>query len=95
MKDFASAVSSLDAQKAEALFLVPDSTPDGTNRQAHIQEMRKDWTRVAAQGKKMTANFTNTVILVRTQMKGEESTGQPMEFKVAFTKEGLKIVAMK
>ena len=99
LKDFAAAVSTSDARKAEGLFVPPDDTLDGKNRQDHIREMKKDWKRSKERGQKMTVEFTNTVIIVRTKMLagGDEGEAQPipLEFKVALTKDGCKILAMK
>lgn len=99
LRDFASAVSNLDAKQAEALFLAPDDTPDGKNRQSHLQEMKKDWKRAGEREQKMTVIFKDTVTTVRTEMLigGDEAEAEPIpvEFKVVFTKDGCKIVAMK
>ena len=98
LRDFATAVSTLDAKKAEALFLPRDDTPDGKNRQSHLQEMEKDWKRARERKQKMTVTFKNTVTTVRTEMLvgGDEAEAKPIpvEFKVVITKEGCKIVAM-
>ena len=99
LKDFAAAVSALDAQKGEALFLPPDDTPDGKNRQGHLREMKKDWGKARERGQQMTVEFRNVVIVVRADMSmgGHEAEREPIpvELKVALTKEGCEIVAMK
>jgi len=99
LKDVSAAISTLDVQKAEALFLPPDNTADGKNRQNHILEMKKDWKEAKERGQKMTVDFRNTVTIVRTEMFAveEETEAEPItvELKVTFTKDGCKIVSMK
>ena len=100
LHEFAAAVASLDVQGMEGLFLPPDDSPDGENRRENIREMKKDWKR--AKGKdapKITVAFENTVTTVRTDMVvGSDKVAAraiPVEIKVAFTKDGAKIVALK
>ena len=91
----------------EALFLPPDETADGKNRQQHIREIRKDWS-TGKHKEKMIVEFkkTQTLVhkgetLVRTEMSVSGSgglpsvSGEPLEFKVVFTSDGCKIAAMK
>ncbi len=102
LADFAAATAKLDIEKAERLFLSPDETPAGKNRQAHLTELRKDWKRAKASGAKEgpSVQFKNTKKILRTQMvirgPGGPKKGQTseVEFSVALTEDGWKIVSM-
>jgi hypothetical protein len=105
LKELATAISELDTKRAKALFLPPDETPDGKNREGHLREMEKDWKRAKERKEKITVAFKNTVsttentvTTVRTEMfvGGDEAEAEPMpvEFRVVITKEGCRIVAM-
>ena len=100
LADFAGAVSALDVEKAESLFLPPDDTADGTNRREHIREMKKDWNRERDREAEMSVQFTNTTVLVETEMivGGEEAEPHPIpvRFKITFDPKGnCKIVSME
>lgn len=98
LANFSAALATLDADKAEALFLPPDASLDGKNRGSHIKEMKKDWAAQKGKSRMMSVAFTNTTVLVRTEMvvAGEEAHPRPtpVEFKVVLAPEGCKIVAM-
>lgn len=99
LREFEAAVSALDADKAQKLFLTPDDTPDGKNRRKHIDEMRKDWSRAKEKGEKVAVEFKNAVILVRAEMfpggAKAEAKAIPVEFKVKLTRDGCRILAME
>jgi len=99
LDSFADAVVARDMRKAESLFLPPDDTPDGKNRERHIEEMKKDWSRATQRDPFAAVKFKNTTVLVHTQMVlvGKEAKPAviPVEFKVSFGEDGYKIVAMK
>ncbi len=96
--DFSAAVATLDAGKAETLFLPPDDSADGMNRSSHIKEMRKDWAGERDKNRQMHVVFTNTTVLVRAEMvvAGEEAhpKSTPVEFKVSLGPDGCRIAAM-
>ena len=84
----------------EGLFVPPDDTPDGENRRKNIREMNKDWKRAKEAGApKITVAFKNTVTTIRTEMVvGSDKVAAraiPVEIKVAFTKDGAKIVSLE
>ncbi len=95
LADFVAAVYDLDVEKAESLFLPPDKSPAGKNRQSHIAEIKKDWTRAQ---KHLSVEFRDTRKIVQTTMVVRENDAKPesvpVEFVVAFTKQGCKIVSM-
>ena len=102
LADFSAATSKLDVVKAERLFLPPDETPAGQNRQVYLTELRKDWKRLKASGVKEgpSVQFKNTKKVLLTQMvihspdapkKGET---REVAFTVALTEDGWKIVSM-
>jgi hypothetical protein len=99
LADFAAAVGKFDVEAAEKLFLPPDNTPDGQNRQGHISELRKDWTRAKAEGSQgLQVEFTNTRKVIRTDMRvslpGGPKETSGMEFVVELTRDGWKIASM-
>jgi hypothetical protein len=102
LTDFAAATAKLDIDKAEKLFLPPDDTAAGKNRQAHLSELRKDWKRAKESGANAgpSVQFKNTKKIIRTQMLiggpggPQERQVSEVEFTVAFTKDGWKIVSM-
>ena len=99
LREFEAAVSVFDVEKAQKLFLPPDDTPDGKNRQKHFDEMRKDWSRAKEKNEKVTVEFKNVVILVRAEMfpggVKPEAKVTPVELKIKLTREGCRIVAME
>ena len=103
LADFAAATAKLDIAKAETLFLAPDDTAAGQNRQGHLSELRKDWKRAKESGVKEgpSVQFKNTKKVIRTQMhiRGpggpKEGDVSEVEFTVVFTKDGWKIVSME
>lgn len=104
LADLAAATSKLDIAKAERLFLPPDDTPAGENRQGHLSEMRKDWKRAresgAAQGPSVRFKNTRKVVLTQMVIRGpggprEGQAVHEVEFTVAFTQDGWKIVSME
>ena len=88
LADFADAVHARDAEKAESLFLPPDDTIEGINRRDHIREMKEDWNQAQDQEAEMSVQFTNTTVLVETEMniRGEEAKPNPIpvRFKISF-----------
>jgi len=103
LADFTAATGKLDIERAERLFLPPDDTPGGKNRQAHLSELRKDWNRAKESGAKEgpSVQFKNTKKVIRTQMVisgpggPKEGYSSEVEFTVAFTKDGWRIVSME
>lgn len=65
LTDFAAASAKLDIEKAEKLFVSPDDTPAGKNRQGHLSELRKDWKRAKEGGANEgpSVQFKNTTKL--------------------------------
>lgn len=102
LQDFASATYAQDIQKAEALFLPPDETADGKNRQQHIREIRKDWAsgehkeKLIIEFKKRQVLVRNEETFVRTEMS-VPGYGPDMllEFKVVFINNDCRIAAME
>jgi hypothetical protein len=108
LADFAAITARLDVDAAERLFLPPDGTAAGENRQAHLTELRKDWTRARESGAIAgpSVQFANTrttvradtrVILAEMRISGAGTTDSQVsevEFVVALTKDGWKIVSM-
>jgi hypothetical protein len=102
LTDFATATATLDVAGAESLFLPPDDTADGRNRQANLSELRKDWQRARESGASVgpAVQFRNVQKIVRADMLingpggPKEGTVSEVEFTAAFTKDGWKIVSM-
>jgi len=99
LRDLARAYTSYDAKLATSLFLPPDGSPDGKARAKHIQELEKDFKRNKGKQEKVAIAIRNTVVLVQTEVFLHERVERkpmriPLEFKVAFTKDGCKIVSL-
>jgi hypothetical protein len=98
LDNFADACAQLDIEKAEHLFVSPDETPAGKNRHANLAELRKDWKQAKAG---LSTKFKNAKKTIRTDMviagPGVSEKGETVhvEFEVALTGEGWKIVSMK
>jgi hypothetical protein len=103
LDNFADACAQLDIEKAVHLFVSPDETPAGKIRHANLAELRKDWKRAKDQGAKagLSTKFKNAKKTIRTDMViagfGVSEKGETVhvEFEVALTGEGWKIVSMK
>lgn len=94
LNEFATNVSKLDVKQMRTIFLPPDTTPDGKNRQKHLHEMERDW---SSGHKGFTVAFKNSAITIKTTMvvnRGKESESVPVEFKIVKTKDGYKIASM-
>ena len=102
LTDFAAATAKLDIDNAEKLFLPPNNTAAGKNRESHLSELRKDWTLAKESGANVgpSVQFKNTNKIIRTEMLiggpggPQEGQSRKVEFTVAFTKDGWKIVSM-
>ncbi|MBN2578214.1 MAG: hypothetical protein JXB10_04415 [Pirellulales bacterium] len=99
LRDFAAASSTWDFAKAERLFAQPDDTPAGEIRRRMLEKIKTDWRQAKKEKQKMSIEFRNTVVTVRSEMHvgGDEALEKPIpvEFHVRFTKDGCKIVSMK
>jgi hypothetical protein len=102
LADFAAATANLDIVGAERLFLPPDGTAAAENRQNHIAELREDWARARNSGASAgpSVQFTNTRKVVHSQMRisgpgAGDGEVTDVEFVIAFTRDGWKIVSMK
>lgn len=82
----------------ERLFLAPDATEDGRNRQSHLDEIRKDWADIAS-GPPVKLNPKRAVIHI--DMDELNPDGAPgghiskMELKVVLTGDGWRIEAIR
>ena len=98
LKDFSDACSTQDIRKMESLFLPPDNTPEGENRNTQIEEMRKDWSQAKDSSQQVSVEFTHTVILVHALMEMHTGKGTlatiPVELKLSLDEDGYKIVSM-
>ena len=101
LADFAAITAKLDVDAAEKLFVPPDSTAAGQNRQAHLTELRKDWKRAKESGASAgpSVQFINPRTIIRADMRisgpgANDSQVSEVEFIVALTKDGWKIVSM-
>ena len=103
LAELAAAAGTFDVERAEKLFLPPDETAEGKNRQAHLAEIRKDWSRAKEGGAKegISVRFENAKKILRTQMvvsgpgSTEEAERMDVELTVTLTKDGWKIVSME
>jgi hypothetical protein len=100
LADMAAATAMFDVEKAEQLFLPPDDTPAGKNRQGHLAEIRKDWKRAKEAGAKAgpRLQFKNTKKVIRTQLAvgdGAKQQTSEVEITVAFTDQSWKIVSLE
>lgn len=102
LADFAAATAKLDVPGAERLFLAPDGTAAGQSRQGHLTELRKDWTRARGSGADAgpSVQFINVSKIIRAEMRinrpgdSQRAQVQEVEFVVASTTDGWKIVSM-
>ena len=82
----------------ERLFLAPDATEDGRNRESNLAELRKDWTGTAS-GPPVKLNPKRAVIYI--DMDDLDPDGPPgghiskIELKVIDTDDGWHIEAMR
>jgi hypothetical protein len=98
LSSFRDAIASADTKRMEDLFLVPDATEDGQNRQANINEFRKDWAEIE-KGPPVVFNAKDAVIHI--EMDDLDPDGPPgghvttIELKIVYTDHGWRIRAMR
>ena len=80
------------------LFLAPDESEDGRNRQSNLTELRKDW-KIAKSGPPIELEPKQAVI--RVEMNDLDPDGPPgghvseIEIKVLRTNDGWRIATMR
>lgn len=92
------AIASADVEKMERLFLAPDASENGRNRESNLAELRKDWAG-AASGPPVKFNPKRAVIHI--DMDDLDPDGPPgghiskIELKVIHTDDGWRIEEMR
>ena len=97
---FSQAVANRNTESMINLFMAPDDTPEGQNRQNHIDEMKKDWAN--ASGPAMAISFSNVKFDNESDLEADmivagSSTDNPgitVKFKVCLVNNEWKIVSM-
>ncbi len=96
LEQFDAAIASANVKKLEALFLPPDKTENGRNREANLAEARKDWTD-AKSGPPV--NLIPKRALIHIDMENLESPIgariSKIELEVVSTDDGWRIEAMR
>jgi hypothetical protein len=95
---FGDAVATLDTESMISLFLAPDDTPEGLNRQKNIDEIRKDWANASA-ANGMRIAFENIQFDIKADMiiSGGEAVGNektPVNLNVVLVNNEWKIETM-
>ena len=97
---FSEAVANRDTESMIGLFMAPDDTPEGQNRQNHIDEMKKDWAK--ASGSAKAISFSNIKFDNESNLEADmsvvgsstNSKAITFKFKVCLLNNEWKIVTM-
>ena len=97
---FSEAVATRNTESMIGLFVAPDDTPEGQNRQKHIDEMKKDWANASAPA--MAISFSNVKFDNESNLEADmsavgsstESNAITFKFKVCLLNNEWKIVTM-
>jgi len=98
LEQFDAAIASANVKQLEALFLPPDKTENGRNREANLAEARKDWTD-AKSGPPV--NLIPTRALIHIDMENLDPDSpigariSKVELEVVSTDDGWRIEAMR
>ena len=98
LSNFGEAIPSADSERMQHLFLTPDSTDDGKNREAIVNEFRKDWAD-RNNGPPVTLRPKSAVVYI--EMDDLDPDGPPggrtstIELKLEHTEHGWQIAAMR
>ena len=94
---FSEAVANRNTESMIGLFVAPDGTPEGQNRQNNIDEMKKDWTNVSEPA--MAITFSNVKFDNESHLEADMSASvgnetETMKFEVRLLNNEWKIVTM-
>ncbi len=98
LTDFGHAISTANVDSMEQLFLPPDDSTDGQNRQSNLRELRKDW-KERQDGPPIKLDVVSAVI--KLQMTDQDPDGPPtprgseIELKIVRTDDGWHIESMR
>lgn len=98
LTDFDHAIRTANVSSMERLFLPPDDSANGQNRQSNLRELRKDWKETQS-GPPIELDATNAVITL--QMTDLDPDGPPtprvskIELNLIRTDDGWRIESMR
>ena len=98
LREFDDAIASADIEKMESLFLPPDGTEDGRNREANLAEARKDWAKTES-GPPIKLIPKRAIIQI--DMESLDPNGPPaghtskIELKTVYTDDGWRVETMR
>lgn len=98
LTDFDHAIKTADVGTMERLFLPPDDSTDGQNRQSNLTELLKDWKETQS-GPPIELDATNAVITLQMTDLGPEGPPTPrvskIELNLIRTDDGWRIESMR
>ena len=98
LHDFNNAIASSDVKGMEQLFLAPDDTADGMNRQENLTELQKDWGN-SESGPPIELTTTSAVITLDMTDLDPEGPPTPrvtkLELNLVHTETGWRIQTMR